>query len=195
MAFNIRSIMGRNKQQQPQQALPPLPGGAPPMPAWMANKGKPLPPLPKQFVPKPSAKPDIPLSRSGRVDITFDKTGPEHLSAMADDQLVNHWQTALRHPDLQNEKGIGADINHPMFKDAHNELEKRGIQPFLVDDRGSTKPEFDSTGKITTKFMKKDPKTGSTIPRTDDRFEMVSAKGKGRVDPRRNSPPPLPPRQ
>lgn len=195
MAFNIRSILGRNKQQ-PQQALPPLPGGGPPRPPRAGfDKSRPLPPPPSSRpTSTPSPSPEIPLTRSGRVDVPYEKRDRTHLAAMADDQLVQHWQQTSTDPTTQ-QKGIGGpDLNDFRVKDAIDELTKRKIDPFQIIGSLSKNNKFDQSGKMGNKFYQanRDPKTGYIIPMNKEGSggRMEQAKGKGRPMPPRNERPP-----
>jgi hypothetical protein len=192
MAFNIRSIMGRNTRQ-PQQELPPLPGGPPPRsPQQGFDRNKPLPPPPT--LGKSSPAPEIPRTRSGRVDVPYEKRDRSHLSAMADDQLVQHWQQTSTDPTTQQKGMGGPDVNDSRVQDAMGELNKRKIDPFQTTGPSSKGNKFDDTGKMDAKFYQanKDPKTGAIIHtgKKGAGGNMEKTTGKGRIDPRRNSPPP-----
>ena len=194
MAFNVRSILGRNKQQ-PQQELPPLPGGGPPRsPRAGFDKSRPLPPPPTQRQSTAPASPEIKRTRSGQVDVPYDRTERHHLSAMADDQLVKHWQKTSTDPTTQRKGMGGVDLNDRRVSESMDELRKRKIDPFQTTGPSSTGNKFDQTGKMDQKFYQanKDPKTGYIIPKGKEGSggSMEQTKGKGRPMPPQNERPP-----
>lgn len=191
----INKVLGRNDGAKGQQELPPLPGGPPPRsPRAGFDKSRPLPPPPTQRQSTAPADPEVKKHPSGRVDIAYEKTQKHHLSAMADDQLVKHWQKTSTDPTTQQKGMGGPDINDSRVKDAMEELGKRKIDPFRTTGPDSKNNKFDKNGKMDNDFYQhnRDPKTNYIISsgKEGSGGKMEKATGKGRPPREDFGPPP-----
>jgi len=181
MAFNVRSILGRNSAQQspaPQRSED-RPAPRRKLPGEMSKE---RPSASTQRQSTAPAKPNIDRTESGRVAGPHSEMTRDHLEAMDDKQLTDHWQKTSTDPKAQSKKGSGGvDLNDPRVKDSINEMSKRKISPFQTQTQDRAKGndvKYDKTGKMDAKFYQ--PLTSST--------EKVA--GKGRANTSQNERPP-----
>jgi hypothetical protein len=187
-------IMGRNSAQQ--SPAPQRSEDRPPPPAAKKRTNEP-PSRPSASTQRQStapAKPEVERGRGGNVKVPYGEVKSHHLEAMADDQLVKHWQKTSTDPTTQRKGMGGVDLDDRRVSESMDELRKRKIDPFQTTGPSSKGNKFDQTGKMDQKFYQanKDPKTGYIIPKgkKGSGGSMEQTKGKSRPMPPQNERPP-----